>query len=210
MTLTRSVALLLIVLAAAGCRGSFKPDVVKEDIYVLSASAPATEAAGPLIAKAVVVEPPAPAPGLDSEKIALHRGHQLDYYAAARWADRVPVLLQALLAESLENTGRLKSVSNDTASVAADYALTLEVRDFQAVYGEAAAPAVQVRWTVKLLSLPGRAVLASIPVQTEAAAAENRMGPIVEAFNAAARQAVAQTFDALFPVLERDSAAPPR
>lgn len=202
--------LLCIVLVAGsfltGCR-SFKPDVVQEDIFTLSAPNLVSAENAPRILKTVVVEPPIPAPGLDSEKIVLHRGNKLDFYANTRWAERLPIMLQAFLVESLENTGRLKAVANDLSTVSADYALLLESRDFQAVYdSEEGSPTIQAQWTAKLLSLPDRSVIASIPVKAQQPATENRMQPIAEAFDTAADEAAKQLVEQLFPILEADIA----
>src|SRR5689334_22189014 len=54
----------------------------------------------------VIAVPTAPE-SLDTERIALERPPDaLDYYANSQWADRVPLVLQSLLVEAFEESGR--------------------------------------------------------------------------------------------------------
>ena len=58
----------------------------------------------------------------------------IDYFANAAWSDRAPAMVQSLLIESFEQTGKIISVSRDLAVLRADYILMSELRRFEARY----------------------------------------------------------------------------
>jgi len=72
----------------------------------------------------------------------------MDYYANSQWTDRVPLLLQSLLVEAFEKSGRIAAVGRETAGIRADYVLETEIRDFEAYYAVPdAAPNVRANIT---------------------------------------------------------------
>ena len=59
----------------------------------------------------LVVELPTAAAGIDSSRIALsHDPFTLEYYAKAAWTDNAPGMVQTLLIESFERTGKIVAV----------------------------------------------------------------------------------------------------
>jgi cholesterol transport system auxiliary component len=79
--------------------------------------------------------------GLNSARIALRQTPTtLDYYAGANWVDVVPVMVQNLLLESLDNTGRIDVLGREVVGVRADLALLTHVREFQAIRHRGRAP----------------------------------------------------------------------
>ena len=68
--------------------------------------------------------------GLNTNRIALaHSQITLDYYAGATWTDSAPQLVQTLLIESFENTGRIVAVGRKSVGLKPDYVLKLELRE---------------------------------------------------------------------------------
>ena len=60
-----------------------------------------------------VAEPEAAA-SLDTPRIALSRtATTMEYFANAAWNDRVPLLVQGLLIQALDNSGRILGVGRD-------------------------------------------------------------------------------------------------
>ena len=99
---------------------------------------------------------------LNTPKIALRRSpFALDYYARATWVDRAPVMVQALLVESFDNTRKIVSVTGQPVAPRADYGLVTELREFQAEYDGKGVPVVRVRVNAKLVKLPRRTVVAA-------------------------------------------------
>jgi cholesterol transport system auxiliary component len=108
----------------------------------------------------ILIETPVAAAGLDTGRIALSRSATtLDYFAGVSWTDRAPAMVQTLMVESFENSGRAVSVGRDTIGLRADYVLKSELREFQAEYTGADdpnPPRIHVRINAKLVAMPRR------------------------------------------------------
>lgn len=139
----------------------------------------------PRIQSQLVIEVPIVSEGLDTHRIALRRTPlTLDYYANARWTERAPRLVQTMLVESFENTGRIISVARRGTDLRADYTLKTELREFQAEYGAAEAPAaVRVRLNAKIVALPRRAIIASVTVERAVDVTGSGMEHVVQGFD---------------------------
>jgi len=138
-----------------------------------------------------VAVPDAPE-GLDSPRIALSRDPlSLDYFADAAWTDRAPVMLQGLLVEALQTSGRLRGVGRDSAGLRSDYLLVPELRDFEARYTlDVHPPEIVVRMTVHLERMPAREMVGQLDVTETAPAARNDIGSVVSAYNQAVGAAI--------------------
>jgi cholesterol transport system auxiliary component len=122
----------------------------------------------------------------DTERLALERGQTMDYFADAQWTDATPRLLQSLLVEAFEKSGKIGAVARDGGGLSSDYILTTEIRHFEAQYDSGnAAPNIVVNIEAKLLTLPHRDVVATRDIRHEARAAQNSVPAVVAAFNQA-------------------------
>ena len=116
----------------------------------------------PMVPGRLSVEVPTATAGLNSARIALRpTPTTLEYYAGASWIDVVPVMVQNLLLESLDNTGRIDVLGREVVGVRADLALLTHIREFQAEYDTAGPPLVRVRLQARLIRLPRRTSLAA-------------------------------------------------
>jgi cholesterol transport system auxiliary component len=124
--------------------------------------------------------------GLNSARIALRQTPTtLDYYAGANWVDVVPVMVQNLLLESLDNTGKIDVLGREVVGVRADLALLTHVREFQAEYDTAGAPQVRVRLQARLIRLPRRTSIAAVSEESVVRASNTSLPAIVDAFDEA-------------------------
>jgi cholesterol transport system auxiliary component len=140
----------------------------------------------PSVPARLSVEVPTATAGLNSARIALRpTPTTLEYYAGASWIDVVPVMVQNLLLESLDNTGRIDVLGREVVGVCADLALLTHVREFQAEYDSAGPPLVRVRLQARLIRLPRRASLAATSEEFVVRAANTSLPAIVEAFDEA-------------------------
>ena len=101
---------------------------------------------------------------LDSDRI-LVRGpdRTLAVLPGARWADRLPPLVQARLRATFENAGLSKSLASGGA--AANYELDLDIRSFELVVAD---DAVHIDIAAKVVALAsGRVVGAEIFTETQ-------------------------------------------
>ncbi|HLJ65020.1 MAG TPA: ABC-type transport auxiliary lipoprotein family protein [Stellaceae bacterium] len=139
--------------------------------------------------RALEIEVPAATASLDSTSILLSQSPtRIDRFAQAAWIDRAPQLVQALLVQSFENSGRLAAVGRSSSALHADVALLSELRHFEAAYGGAGPPHAVLELTLKLVSLPERDLLAEHRFEASVVATQNQLPEVVEAFDAALHQ----------------------
>ena len=130
---------------------------------------------------------PTVAPELDTYRIALIRdGKVWDYYAAARWAEFLPVVVQDRALKTLEQSGLFTSVVSDQAGVLSTQVLKIEIHSFQAEYdADHVAPTIKVAITVNLQSRLDRRVLSSFDIAAEKRAERDSLPAIQTAFQSA-------------------------
>ncbi len=168
--------------------------VVSAAVVSGSTPIPSASAAG------IQVLRPSAAPGLGGDGIAVLRsGERLDYYSDARWAADLPSLLQTLAIDSLRNAGRFTTVESDAGPFSAEYVLSLELQDFEAVYGGAGAPSIRVALVCTLGRRTDRDVIVSFTARSEVRADADRMQAVIAAFEQASGQALAQLAASIAP-----------
>jgi cholesterol transport system auxiliary component len=195
----RIACIAAVAALAAGCFGGLGEQVAPPLIYRVDAPSLAAGAALPVDLMIIVS---GAAPGLDGAGIAGRwPGRRLDYLAGARWADRLPVLVEAALAEAFQDSGRLRSVQGDLGRFRASHTLIVDVRRFEADYTADGLPVAQVSLAVTLGRASDRRVLAAFTASASEGASANRQAAVVEAlgvaFARAANEAAAKVFEAL-------------
>src|SRR4029077_8077799 len=143
----------------SGCAILSGPKVPQ--LYVLRPELPPAMGMGaPVRWRLTVGAPEAPA-SLDTSRIALSRSTTtMDYFANAAWTDRVPLMLQRMLIQAFDGSGRILSVDRDTSGTENDYLLETEIRDFQAHYDTPnGAPQILIGIQVKLVRMPQREIV---------------------------------------------------
>ncbi|MGH6878021.1 MAG: ABC-type transport auxiliary lipoprotein family protein [Rhizomicrobium sp.] len=179
------------MLVLAGCGSLLSPSNPPPQIYRLAPNFPAP-ATGVPVSWQLAIARPTTTQTLDTERIALVRGAVMNYYADAQWNDGVPRLVQSLLVEAFERSGRIAAVARESAGLRADYTLATEIRDFDAQYDSAnGAPMVVVEIETKLMGSRG-SVVASLDARQTTRADRNSVAAVVAAFDEAAGAALAQ------------------
>jgi cholesterol transport system auxiliary component len=130
------------------------------------------------------VDPPIAQASLNTSRIAVHHTPiSLDYYQGANWVDTAPKMLQTLLVESFESTGKIVGVGRQSVALRADYNLVTELREFQAELDKGEFPIVRVRLNVKLVRFPQRVIVATTSKEVVTPAAGSRIEDVVNAFD---------------------------
>jgi cholesterol transport system auxiliary component len=134
----------------------------------------------------LLIEMPRASSALDTTRIAvMPRPGVLEVYADARWRDPAPALVRSLLVEAFERDGRVPGVSTSDSGISADYALAMELRDFQIeIDGDGNAAAV-LRLTAKLLDRKSNRIVATRSFAESAAAAGSDQASAIPAFSEA-------------------------
>jgi len=180
------LAALALVPAAAGCSSLIPGTGTPPQIYVLMRKTTFPPDL-PTISRQLLVDIPVAPAEIDTTRVALTRSPTtIDYFANAAWSDRAPAMVQSLLIESFEQTGKIVSVARDSAVLRADYILMPELRRFEARYENGdAPPVVLVRLLVRLIKMPERTIIGDEIAEGREPAARNSMDAIIEAYNEA-------------------------
>jgi ABC-type uncharacterized transport system auxiliary subunit len=194
------LTVLLLVLALAGCGSLFKNKTAPPTMYWLSVQPSngaqlQAAAADPAVPRAdLAVLKPSVRAGLDTERVAaLYPDRRLEYFADVRWSGPLDEVLQGLAVQELHSHPGMRNVSTDTSAFPSDYWLEIEVLDFQAEYGGTnTAPTVHVHFLARIGNSADRRILGRFEPDVHEAAAANRMGAIIEAYNRAAGSALAE------------------
>jgi cholesterol transport system auxiliary component len=184
---------LLCAFAALSCAacstGSlFDSDAPVPTSYVI-APAPAGSLSGaPTTPVDLSIGRPDFAPGLDSDRIAVLKGRQLDYYRGTRWGSRTVEVVQSMLVSSVNDQKLFRSVTAEQARVASDYMLDIEVRHFEADYAGGAIPEAHVGIIGRLIRITDRKLVATVHSDARVRSTEERMSAVAAAFESAAQK----------------------
>jgi cholesterol transport system auxiliary component len=193
MGLALRAALLALAVGVGGCAAALTSPPAR--LYTLTPAAPADPAL-PQVGWQLLVETPVAPAGLDTPRIAVARTPtSIDYFADVSWTDRAPSMVQGVLIESFEDSGRIVSVGRDTAALRSDFVLKTDLRDFQAEYTSPTATnpdRVRVRLAAKLVAMPRRTIEAGETFEAVVPVQGSGFGPVVEAFDTALRQVMGQ------------------
>lgn len=153
------------------------------------------------------IAPPTAGSALDTNRIAVATGPlEIQYYAEARWADRVPEMVQSVLVESFEAGAGAVALTSDSVVSAAPFLLEADIRTFQADVGGDGPPQVTLRIAFRLLRSGQNEFVASTTVNATAEAASRQAPDLVQAFNTTMQMVLR---DAVNWTVERVRAAGP-
>lgn len=178
----RAAAAAILSLFAASCAlpGGGEPP----QLYTLTPKS-TFEASLPRVDWQLVIERPVASAGINTQRIAVQRSPvTLDYFARASWTDQAPALVQTLLIESFENSGKIRAVTRESSQLRADYVLQTELREFQAEYDKTGQPPqVHVRLNGKLIRMPDRTIIANLTADRLGRAEKPDMESVILAFD---------------------------
>jgi cholesterol transport system auxiliary component len=183
--------------AVTGCSIDLPGSAPPPRLYVLTPKSTFPEGV-PSVDWQLLIEIPHSPAGINSQRIVLRDSHiELKYFDRSNWTDLAPKMVQALIVESFENSGKILAVGRESIGLRADYVLKSELREFQAEYVsemaqsgtgvdiDAAPPQIRVRMNVKLVKLPQRSIVASHTFESVKNANLNSMESIIGAFDEA-------------------------
>ena len=168
----------------AGCSGSLlQTDIPPVQTYQLAPLAAEAPAVAPFDALLLVTRPLV-APGLDTERIVVvHADRRLDYFTASQWGAPLPEVVQDVVVQSLQNTGRLRGVQRNLGNFRPDFVLQLDVRACQAEYAGNGAPVVRVDIIATIGRLNDRGTVSSFAAGAAEPASANTMTAVAAAFD---------------------------
>jgi cholesterol transport system auxiliary component len=200
-----------LALALTGCAPSLRSSEQAATTYVLrppavEAEVPPGEAARRAARASIQVLRPLPHAGYASDRVLLRREDlSLGHYAAARWADNLPRVVEGLMVSTLRLSGALRAVQDDGGPFLPDYSLRLTIRRFDAEVGSDGVPRIRVAFDCVLGRQADRQVVAAFTAEGSAVAAEHRMSAVMPAFEQAAQQALASAAAQLIAAVGADA-----
>ena len=124
--LVTAATLSLLLQGCALIGGGAKP----LDTYELSA--PSGENGGGKSRTQILIAEPSALKALDGENIVIKPSPGvIQYLKGAQWADRLPRILQARLAETFQRSGSFSGVGKPGEGLAIDYQIIAEIRAFE-------------------------------------------------------------------------------
>jgi cholesterol transport system auxiliary component len=119
----------LLALTLAGCAalpGGGPPPL---DTFELSAPAVAAKAHS---RRQILIAEPSALKALDGQNIVIKSSaRSIQYLKGAQWADRLPLIVQARLAETFQRSGSFAGVGKPGEGLAIDYQIIVEIRSFE-------------------------------------------------------------------------------
>ena len=188
--LTRLTGLCAIC-ALAGCAGltSLSNATEPTDLYLLSPKS-TFDPSLPRVRQQIVVSEPTATAVVSNDRIAVQPNPlEVRFLPGARWVDRAPLIIQSLLIESYENSGKVDAVGRSAIGLRADYLIVTDVREFQAQLPPNSAPdaplEAHVRLNIKIVDAFTDKIIASRSFTEVFAAASDAPPDIVLAFDEA-------------------------
>lgn len=184
-----SVALLLLTLVP-GCGGIGELVAVTKpnELYVLSPKS-TFDANLPALRYQITVEEPTATAAVNTDQIAVQPTPlRVQYLPEARWVNRAPLIVQALLIESFENSGKVPAVGSSTIGLRADFLIVTDIREFQAIVPQDDPDGpllIDVRLNIKILDAFSDRIIASQSFEETVNAQTDAPDQVVSAFDEA-------------------------
>ena len=181
------VALALVSLGGCAGLGTLRQASKPNDLYLLTPKSTFSSAL-PRVQKQIVVQEPTATAAVNTDQIAIQpTPFQVQYLPRARWVDRAPLIVQALLVESYENSGKVAAVGRSTVGLRPDYVIAPDLREFQGlVIGETEDTKtirVEVRLNIKIIDEFDDKIIASNSFREYVVSASDQTPDLVKAFD---------------------------
>jgi len=153
--------ILVLTLVVAGCSSLLnvqrQPFTIYSPMYAATAAAPA----GPRVDWQLIIQTPLTSATLDTARmLVMPTPGVLEVFPSARWRDTTPALLRSLVVQGFESSGRIVGIGSAQSGLSADYALAIDLHDFQLEVHNGASQAA-VRFQATLVDYTSNRVLAT-------------------------------------------------
>jgi len=154
----------------------------------------------------LVVDEPTAARQIDTSRIALMNGpFRVEYYADVEWTDNAPAMVQLLLIQSFQNTGRLPVVAPSRQTLSTDFLLLSNLRKFYVENDASGTPQATVVLETTLLRMPRRTPVATARFEKATPVSSKSTETVTAAFDASLGDVMRRVVDW---TLQQGSAAP--
>lgn len=113
----------------------------------------------PQVSWQLTVEEPSSAVRLDTDLVIVDDGYtEVTHIKNIRWIDRLPLLVQQLLLDLFEKSGKIKGVGSPVEGLDSKYILLTDIKSFELTLNPSC---VKIRLAVKLMRIKDREVIAA-------------------------------------------------
>ncbi len=163
-------------------------------VYGLNLDMP--KRSGPAVTWQLLVDVPNAAEPVASQRIVLKPGARAyGVFEKARWTDRAPELLQALLIEGFEDSSRVIGVGRMSSSVGGDIALIGELRAFEAEFPDQGKAYARIVFSAKLVHYSSSRVLTARVFEQRVPSEGRDLPAVVAAFERGVNVMVPEVVD---------------
>jgi len=175
---------LATLLLAASCGEILPRPGPAPDLFVLSPKSTYPPDL-PRVAAQLVIAEPTTGRALNTDRLVLKPSReQIKYFAGVRWVALAPKMIQTLLVESFENSGKIVAVGRQAITLQSDYLLISELREFQAEYiKDREIPEVVVAISARIVRQSQARIVDTRTFRIAVPAADGDMRTIVKAFD---------------------------
>ncbi|HKE48233.1 MAG TPA: ABC-type transport auxiliary lipoprotein family protein [Rhodanobacteraceae bacterium] len=143
------LAALLALGACSALTGTKEPFTTYAPRY----TAPADAAKGAPVSWQLGIDTPLASDALDTPRmLVMPTPGALETYKGGRWSDTAPQMLRGLLIQAFQDSGRIAGVGATASGLHADFALSIDLHDFETQYRDGGPHAV-IRLNAKLSDL---------------------------------------------------------
>lgn len=157
----RHIPLIILLLTLTGCSASslLAPSGAPAKIYTLSAPK-AVASNAPQASWQLLIATPDAGLDINTPRIAvIPAPSRMDYYADVTWADRPPAILQDLLVQSFDRSGRIAAVQRQSGGLKSDFLLTADIENFEV--DTTSDPVVHIHIATRLVRSRDREIIAT-------------------------------------------------
>lgn len=190
MNMRRCALTLMMLAMVSGCTAlsGLTAASTPSELYVLTPKS-TFDAGLPRLKYQIAVEEPTATAVVDTDQIAVQPTPlRVQYLPGARWVDRAPLIVQALMIESFENSERVPAVSSTSIGLRADFVIVTDIREFQATLPENDPEAplqVDVRLNIKLIDAFSDRIIASRSFEEFVVSVSDEASDVATAFDTA-------------------------
>lgn len=197
----KSILLVGLVSLMSACSGlaTLNSATAPVDLYLLTPKS-TFDTNLPRIRQQIVITEPTATAAISNDRITIQPTPlEVRFLPGARWVDRAPLIIQSLMIESFENSGKVDAVGRSAIGLRADYLIVADLREFQAIISDEndpTAPLVaDVRLNIKIVDAQTDTIIASQSFEKLQSSTSDEAKDIVAAFDLALGRVLKSTVE---------------
>ena len=180
---TLFIICMTLILGGGGCLNLPKRNIESPKLYHLRAlDIPLkVEQSIPEVSWQLTVEEPSSDVRLDTDLVIVDGNYmEVTHVQNIRWVDRLPLLVQQLLLDLFEKSGKIRGVGSPVEGLDSKYILLTDLKSFELTLTP---PCVKIRLAVKLMRVKDREIIGANIFETSIPISDESLKNVMEAFS---------------------------